>query len=541
MKKTRNFREPMRIRQAKKLLFSFFSILFLGWVSIVLVFGQQTQTKIESTSSSKQLGTKQPLNFIIVLVDDLGWADVGCNGSTFYETPSIDRLAREGINFVNGYAACAVCSPTRASVQTGFYPARIGITDWIRGKLECDANPTKYESNPNWTVDCPPVALFLESSYITIANEMKKAGYSTAHIGKWHLGDRAHFPDKFGYDLNVGGCQYGQPPSYFDPYSHGAKENPSKNPPNVTLDESGYPDDLLPVGTSGDYLTDRESEEAIKFIRANKEKPFFLHLAHYAVHTPLMGKETKIEKYRKKKGTGNDSLQNNAVYAAMIESVDESLGEIMRVVEEEGIGDNTVILFTSDNGGLMGSTNNFPLRNGKGTPYEGGIRVPFIIWAPNHIRSGAVSETPVMTIDIFPTFLDWLGISSTNSREMDGKSLLPLLMDSQLDEQKTKVDLSREYQEKLVALSSRPLFWHFPHYRMGYAPYSIIRKDGFKLIKYYATDENSPSLYELFDLTNDPSETTNLAAKQSHKVTELESELMKALVEMKAQLPRAKK
>ena len=304
--------------------------------------------KLAASVTEQQSGARPP-NVILILVDDLGWTDLSCQGSKYFETPSIDRLAEQGMRFTNGYAACAVCSPTRAAIQTGRYPARVGITDWIHARFQGGKAPPpdkklpEYVGNPKEKLLCPRNPLYMELDELTIAEALHTAGYVSCHIGKWHLGPEPWFPEKQGYDLNLGGCDLGQPPSYFDPYQ---SNRPDYRIPNL---KPRHP---------GEYLTDREADEAVGFIRSHKDKPFFLNLCHYAVHTPLMAKKELIDKYEAKARTN----QKNAVYAAMIQSVDESTARVMAVLDELKLAENTVVIFTSDNGGLLGSTDNAPLR-----------------------------------------------------------------------------------------------------------------------------------------------------------------------------------
>jgi len=446
--------------------------------------------------------TDEKLNFILILIDDLGWMDTGCYGSKFYETPNIDRLAAEGMCFTDGYAACAVCSPTRAAVMTGRYPARLGVTDWIRARFqggEIPANkkkPTEYVGGKNTKLLCPPNALWMELEEITIAEALKSAGYTTCHIGKWHLGADDWYPDKQGFDYNIGGCDFGQPPSYFDPYFRKGQ---------------GYIPTLKPRH-QGEYLTDREADEAVRFIRRYKEKPFFLYLAHYAVHTPIQAKEELIEKYRKKSLQG----QKNPEYAAMIESVDDAVGRILAVLDELDLAERTVIIFTSDNGGLSNVTNNAPLRAGKGYPYEGGIREPLIIRWPKIIKPGMVSHEPVTSVDYFPTICELAGVPLPSDRVIDGVSLV-----EHLKSNATK-PLSRE-----------AIFWHFPHYRGDVVPYSIIRAGNWKLIKRY-----EGKTFELFNLQQDLSEQNDLSQKMPEKVKELDAKLSNWLKATGAKTPR---
>lgn len=303
-------------------------------------------------------------NVIVVLVDDMGWRDLSCQGSTFYETPHIDRLAAGGLRFTNGYAACTVCSPSRAAMMTGQYPARLHVTDWIPG-----------HDRPFAKLQIPDWQRFLPLEAVTVAERLKSAGYATASIGKWHLGNAMHSPEHQGFDSNLGGSERGQPPSYFAPYS--------------------IP--TLPEGPDGEYLTDREAAEAVNFITANRERPFFLFMPHYCVHTPIQAKPDVTAKYAAKVVPGL-RVKNDA-YAAMVESVDDGMGRILDTLESLGLRDRTAIFFTSDNGGLANVTDNAPLRAGKGSAYEGGVRVPFIVSWPGATQPGSTSDVPVITPD----------------------------------------------------------------------------------------------------------------------------------------------
>jgi arylsulfatase A-like enzyme len=415
-------------------------------------------------------------NFIFILADDLGWKDLGCYGSSFYETPNLDRLAKEGMRFTQAYAACNVCSPTRASILTGKYPARLRLTDYIPGSGD---KPTRKLKLPDWTKHLP-----LEET--TIAEALKGAGYATAFIGKWHLGGTNFYPEHQGFDLNIAGCYMGQPPSYFSPY---------KIP-------------TLKDGPVGEYLTDRLTDEAIKFMAAAK-RPFFLYLSHYAVHNPQQAKTNLIEKYRAKTvPTGSEfvndngrqvrQVQNRPIYAAMMESLDDSVGRILTSLQELGLEKNTVVIFTSDNGGLSTSegtpTSNVPLRMGKGWNYEGGIREPLIVKWPGVTKSGTACEQPMISMDYFPTFLE---IAGAKFRESDGQSLVPLL----------------KGQDR----PDRPLFWHYPHYsNQGGGPAGAVRIGDFKLIEWF-----EDMRVELYNLREDLSEKNNLSAKMPEKVAEL--------------------
>ncbi|MBN1673488.1 MAG: sulfatase [Kiritimatiellae bacterium] len=436
-------------------------------------------------------------NIVLINIDDLGWTDLGCFGSRYYETPNIDRLAAAGMKFTDAYAACAVCSPTRAAIMTGHYPARLGVTDWIRGKKDTTGrHPTEYVGASHNRLLCPPNHFWLDLDEATIAELLKTVGYATCHIGKWHLGGEAHYPDKQGFDVNLGGCHYGQPPSYFDPYRRGASR-------------AGIPG--LPPRKEGEYLTDREADEAVGFITKHRDTPFFLHMAHYAVHTPIQGKEDLVEKYTKKPKTN----QKNATYAAMVESVDHAVGRIVQTLEELSLSAKTLVIFTSDNGGLTGPTNNKPLRAGKGYPYEGGIRIPQIVRWPGVVKAGSVCDTPVSSVDFLPTVCAAAGLNPPSDKPIDGESLMPLLQGNGF-------------------LKRDALFWHFPHYRgRDIVPYSIVRAGEWKLIRRY-----EGTRFELFNLANDIGEKKDLAESMPEKVRELDARLTAWLAATGAKLPR---
>jgi arylsulfatase A len=483
----------------------FLKAIGLGAASLAVSRASSPRSESETPSTRSSMAQQRSgdkLNFVFILVDDLGWTDTGCYGSKFYETPNIDKLAAQGMRFTNAYAACAVCSPTRAAVMTGRYPARLGVTDWIRarfqgGKIpENKKNPTGYIGDKNRKLLCPPNALWMELDEITIAEALKPAGYTSCHIGKWHLGADDWYPDKQGFDFNIGGCDFGQPPSYFDPYS---------------LNRQGQIPTLSPR-QEGEYLTDREADEAVNFIHNHKDKPFFLYMAHYAVHTPIQAKEEIVTKYKAKEPTNH----NNPTYAAMIESVDDAVGKIISAIDELGIAEKTIVFFTSDNGGLLGITSNTPLRSGKGYPYEGGIREPLIVRWPNVIKAGTISHEPVTSVDYFPTICEAAGVPLPRDRSIDGVSLLGHLKSNGADK------LDRE-----------AIFWHFPHYRGDIVPYSIIRMGDWKLIKRY-----EGRTFELFNLKDDLSEQNDLSEKMPDKVKELDNKLSNWLKTTSAKMTR---
>ncbi len=456
---------------------------------------------------------ERPPNFVLILVDDLGWTDVGCMGSTYYETPNVDHLASQGMRFTNAYAACAVCSPTRAAVLTGRYPARVGVTDVIRPRDRGARMPAPGEEWPEYeegaagtdrVLLCPRNPFWMEHEEVTIAEALKPAGYTSCHVGKWHLGLEHWYPQNQGFDRNIGGCDYGYPGSYFDPYW--AKDR-------------SYIPTLLPR-RKGEYLTDREADEAVKFIRDNRDRPFFLYLAHYAVHMPIQGKEELVARYEAKPPTH----QKNATYAAMVHSVDEAVGRILETLDELKLANDTVIIFTSDNGGLSdylsidGPTNNAPLRAGKGYPYEGGLRVPLIVRWPGVVRPGSVCGVPATSVDYFPTILAAASLNPPADRIIDGESLTPVLSET-------------------GRLRREAIFWHFPHYRHLWpegviVPYSIVRAGDWKLIKRY-----EGKTFELFNLRDDLGEQNDLSEQMPERLKELDARLTAWLEATGAKLP----
>ena len=438
------------------------------------------------TALAEAQTSARPPNVIVILVDDWGTTDLGCYGSKLYETPNIDRLAAEGARFATGYSACTVCSPTRAALLTGKYPARLHLTDWIAGH----GRPFAKLKIPDWTK-------FLKHEEVTLAEQFKAAGYATASIGKWHLtpalttGDEAYYPETHGFDVNVGGYHRGQPPSYHAPY---------KIP---TLKE----------GPDGEFLTDREAAEAVKFIEANRTKPFFIYLPHYAVHTPIQSKKEVADRYAAKLEKAPGLAQRNASYAALVESVDDAVGTIRAALKRNGLAEDTIIVMTGDNGGLLPITDNAPLRAGKGSAYEGGVRVPFIVTWPGKIAPKVVTETPAITVDIYPTVLELAGVSRKESL-VDGVSLAPLLTKGAKPDRDT-------------------VFWHYPHYHPGGAtPYSAIRSGDWRLVHFYEDGRD-----ELYDLGSDVGEKVELSAKQPEVAKRLRDRLDAWLKSVDAQFP----
>ena len=445
---------------------------------------------------SLRAASPRPPNIIFFLIDDWGWTDAACYGSKLYETPNIDRLAAQGMKFTQAYSACTVCSPTRAAVLTGKYPARLHITDWIAGHRR----PFAKLKIPDWTLHLP-----LEEK--TIAEELKARGYATGLFGKWHLGDEAFYPEKQGFDENVGGCNMGSPGAYFPPYRIPTIKDEQPN----------------------EFLTDRLTRDAMKFIETNKGRPFFIYFPHYAVHTPLAGKPDVVDKYRKKIEAGSYH-QTNPVYAALVESVDDSVGAVMKKLAELKLDDNTVIFLTGDNGGLSGTVNaqgwrpgptrNDPLRLGKGSAYEGGVRVPLIVKWPTTAKPGSVNETPVISVDYFPTILEIVDSARSTATftferaRVDGESIVGLL--------KGGARLRRD-----------TIFWHYPHYHPGTAtPYSAIREGDWKLIHFFEDDH-----VELYNLKDDLGEKTDLAATNAKKASDLRTKLNAWRSSVGAQVP----
>ncbi len=414
------------------------------------------------------------LNFIFILIDDLGRNDLGCYGSKFYRTPNLDRMAADGMKFTDAYAACPVCSPTRASIMTGKYPARLHLTDWLPGRADLPAQRLAR----------PVINQQLPLAEVTIAERLKAAGYATAHVGKWHLGGEGFGPQQQGFDINIAGDVTGSPRSYFAPFKGTGRDGKERFMPG------------LEEAKDGEYLTDRLTSEAEKIIEANQDKPFFLYFAHYAVHIPLKAKAEYVAKYPQI--ANKPGQQTNAIYAAMIESMDESVGRILKKLDDLKLADRTVVFFTSDNGGLATSegpgtpaTINSPLREGKGYLYEGGVRVPLLVRGPG-IKPGSTSTTPMSSVDYFPTILELAGLAApTPEDNVDGVTLAPLLKGTGTH-------------------APRPLFWHYPHYsNQGGKPGGAIRDGDFKLIEFYETGR-----VELFDLKS--GENRNLAEDPAH-------------------------
>lgn len=416
-------------------------------------------------------------NIVLIMLDDLGWMDLACQGNGRLDTPNVDRLASEGMRFTDAYAAAPVCSPTRAAILTGQAPARLRITNHIATR---DFTPRGAKLKQAQTLDHLP----LES--VTVAEHLREAGYATGFLGKWHLagepgrdgrGKLAVYPEHQGFDLNLGGCAHGGPPSYFDPYRiHN-----------------------LPGRREGEYLPDRLADEAVSFIRKNRQEPFFLALWNYTVHWPMEAPATLIEKYQKRLGMG----LKDARYGAMIEAMDTALGRVLSSLEKEKLADNTLVIFTSDNGAFLGVADNTPLRSGKGYLYEGGIRVPLIVRWPGVVARGSTCATPVISMDLSATILEAARVKLPGEVPVDGESLVPLL-------------------RKNGELRRKALYFHYPNYawhgdnRLGAA----VREGDHKLIENF--DDGS---LELYDLANDIGERRNLAGEMPENAAALRKKL----------------
>lgn len=448
-------------------------------------------------------------NIVFILIDDLGWRDLACYGSSFYETPNLDRLAAEGMRFTDAYAAAPVCSPTRASILSGKYPARVGVTQYIGAHAVGRLGDVPYHHN-------------LPLTELSLASALRQGGYRTWHVGKWHLGRWITWPDVHGFDVNIGGCDWGGPRNgHFSPY--------------------GCP--TMSDGPRGEYLTDRLTDEAIRLIRKNDGQPFFLNLWHYAVHVPIQAPAALVRKYeakardlglnRKDPFVEGDRFpvlhkrterirrrifQSDPAYAAMVENLDWNVGRLLDALERRNLADNTLVVFNSDNGGLStaeGSpTCNWPLSEGKGWMQEGGNRVCLMARWPGVTRGGTECRAPVTSPDLYPTFLDAAGLALRPEQHCDGKSLTPLL--------RGRRDLKRE-----------AIFWHYPHYaNQGDGPAGAVRAGDWKLIEHFEDGRLA-----LYNLREDPGEHRDLAAARTGERRRLHALLRRWREEVDARIP----
>lgn len=456
-------------------------------------------------SCTTQPEKKQKPNVLFILVDDYGYMDCSVMGSKYYETPNVDRIAREGMIFTDGYAACQVCSPSRASIMSGKFPARHGITDWIGA-----ASGEAWSKTGRATQLLPPeYEHTLAIEYTTLPEAMKEAGYLTFFAGKWHIGGKGSWPEDHGFDINKGGWDVGSPKGgYYAPW-----ENPN-----------------LESGPDGESLTMRLANETVKFIKENKDTTFFAYLSFYAVHGPIQTTQEKWAKYREKAEkmgiaeTGFEmghflpirQVQDNPIYAGLVETMDDAVGVVLNALDELGLAENTIVCFTGDNGGVAAgdafATSNKPLRAGKGYQFEGGIREPYFIKVPG-LGNGQKCSSPVSGTDFYPTILELVGADLKPGEHTDGVSLVPLL--------------------KGETIPERPLIWHYPHYgNQGGEPSSIIREGDWKLIHYYEDGRE-----ELYNLKNDLEETTDVSAQNSELAQKMSEKLFTMLDEMGARFP----
>jgi arylsulfatase A-like enzyme len=443
-------------------------------------------------------------NIIFFLVDDMGWMDCSVYGSKYYETPNIERLATLGKVFTNAYTASPLSSPTRASILTGRYPERFGLTT-PAGHLPPNPDEILLDDKavPWKKMVDPKSRTFMPLDEITLAESLKKAGYTTAHIGKWHLGHHEYWPEHQGFDINIAGGHYPGPPSFFSPYQI----------------------ETLPDGPKGEYLTDRLTNEALTYIEEHKDTLFFLNFWQYAVHAPYQGHLALINKYGNK--IDPRGMQSNAIMGAMIESMDRSLGLVLDKLTELGLLDNTLIIFFSDNGGNMYDlvngifpTNNAPLREGKGNIHEGGIRVPCIVVWPGKVKAGSVSEEIISSVDFYPTLLEVTGLKPEKDQVIDGHSLLSELTGG-------------------LKVERGPVYCHFPHYipATGNLPSSSIRLGNWKMIREYGESADRTTRYCLYNLKNDISETRDLSSRYPSRVRKLDKMITRHLNQTQGIIP----
>ncbi|PQV48846.1 arylsulfatase A-like enzyme [Jejuia pallidilutea] len=463
-------------------------------LTIVLVIMVLFLTMVYSSHKKEKQQEELP-NIIMIVTDDLGWQDLANYGNNFIESPNLTKLGDEGIKFTNAYAPAPLCSASRSALITGLHPIRTDITEHIHGN---------QPAGPHQKLLTPPIAQQLGLEYTTIAEALKTKNYATAFFGKWHLGGGKFAPHHRGFDVNIAGGWNGLPNSFFYPFFN-----------------NGQKPELLNVSSEGDYLTDVLTNEAIKFIDKKKDSTFFINLNYYSPHVPIEGKKELVQKYKEKRGKDKDGTMPNIHYAAMVESIDQNVGRIMKKLDELKLTDNTLIIFTSDNGGLhvpslpafikhTPPTNSGPLREGKGYVYEGGIRVPLIIKWPIRIKDNREDSTVVVGQDFFNTIMEITGLKQTS----DGISLLPL------------------FQSK--SLNERGVLWHLPHYNhQGSKPSTAYREGDWKIIYNYENE-----LYELYNLRTDISESDNLATKNVDKLKALKVKMKSRLEELKAKFPK---
>ena len=449
--------------------------------------------------ASSAPAAKRP-NLVLILADDLGWADLSCYGNDLHQTPNLDRLARQGVRFTDAYAASPVCTPTRAAILTGLHPARLHMTIWRESAL----------NRGNRKLLQPVCLDSLPLKHVTLAEVLKKAGYFNAHLGKWHVGRAEAYPQAHGFHLNIGGTLWGAPQTFWYPFNGDGYFRDWRYVPG------------LEPGNKGDYLTDRLTDKALGIMeeQTKASRPFYLNLWYHSVHTPIEGKPELVEHYRKKIKPG--SVRKNPHYAAMVHSLDENVGRVLAKIDELGVADNTWVIFTSDNGGFINKcrlnrdlavANNAPLRSGKGSCYEGGVRVPLIVRGPQ-VAQGKISSEPVYAPDLYPTLLRAAGLSDQAQAGLDG------------------VDFTALLQNPDATLKREALYFHYPHYYQTTTPVSALRKGDWKLLEYYEDNR-----LELFNLKQDPGETQDISTANPALARRLRMELDVWRKKIGAQLP----
>jgi len=464
--------------------------LFATMLALIIVSGCSGKAQVEEPA-------RRP-NVVMIMIDDLGWTDLHIQGNEKLETPMLDHFASQGMRFTDSYAAAPVCSPTRAAIMTGMSPARLAITNHVSG------NQDRFQP-PGATLRAAEMINYLDLDYVTLAEKLKEGGYTTGFFGKWHLSgldgdldtdEPSRRPQHQGFDVNVGGLSFGGPPSFFDPY---------RNPEIKDRKE-------------GEYLPFRLADEAMGFIEEHQDEPFFVALWPYTVHWPMQAPQDLVDKYANRPGFEDygDGIESSTRYAAMIEAMDDAIGRVLAKLDELNLDEETLVIFTSDNGGYGGVTDLAPLRGVKGHLYEGGIRVPLFVRWTGQIEAGVVSGVPVISTDFFATILDVAGLEPTPGVPLDGESILPVLRHTG--------EMERE-----------AIYFHYPNYafhgenRLG----SAIRMGDYKLILFYDKDE-----VELYDVVNDLSETTNLAGEMPERAAEMKANLQAWLTASGAKMPR---
>jgi arylsulfatase A len=446
------------------------------FLSVIIFFNCHTTRQPEEANPKKY-------NIVLILADDLGRNDLACYGNTFIETPHLNQLAKEGILFKNGYAAAPLCSPSRASIITGNNPTRINLTEHLHGYTP--ASPKQKLITPKIESGLPP-------QLTTIPEVLNKQGYATAHFGKWHLGDGASSPAAQGFSMVYGGGSEGLPKSFFYPFFNG------KPYPNLLKDTK-----------EGDYLDDALTNKAMQFMTQKKDSSFFVELNFYSPHVPIEGKPDLVKKYQQKRAIQNYKGLPEDEYAAMVENIDYNVGRVIDFLKKQGLDKNTIVIFTSDNGGLhvqevpafakhTPPTTNAPLKNGKGCIEEGGIKTPWIVWMPALVKKAKVENTLITTDDVFNTCM---ALAGQKNKSPDGESFMPLLQGK--------------------SMADRPYFLHFPHYSPQHGkPGAVMRQGNFKLIERYETNT-----FELYDVSKDEGETNDIASKNPPIVSDMKAAL----------------